>query len=222
MSRSSAPAPPSDAAPSRGARKQATRERLLDAALTLMSRGHSFPSLGLRELTREAGVVPTAFYRHFRDMDELGLALVEECGVTLRRLLREARRIGIPQDDIIRGSVRIYVEYVQANPRQFRTATSERSGGSLAMRRAIRNEVALFVREMAQDLRTLGFRPDLPTAMLETICSLVVNTMLNAASEVLDLPEGQPTPAEELEATLVRQLRLIFLGAEHWRFMDRA
>lgn len=221
MSREISTVASAESGASRSARKQLTRERLLDAALTLMSRGHSFPSLGLRELTREAGVVPTAFYRHFRDMDELGLALVEECGVTLRRLLREARRIGIPQDDIIRSSVRIYLEYVQANPRQFRTATSERSGGSPVLRRAIRNEVALFVREMAQDLRALDFRPDLPTAMLETICGLVVNTMLNAASEVLDLPDGQPTPAAELEENLVRQLRLIFLGAEHWRFMDR-
>src|SRR3546814_6535931 len=78
----------------RGARKHMTRERLLDAALTRMNDGHSFPSISLREVTREAGVVPTAFYRHFLDMDELGLALVEECGLTLRRLLREVRKAG--------------------------------------------------------------------------------------------------------------------------------
>src|ERR1041385_3911612 len=85
---------------SRDERKQRTREALMDAALTLMHRGTSFTGLGLREVTREAGVVPTAFYRHFRDMDELGLALVEEGGVTLRRLLREARRGGVPLQDV--------------------------------------------------------------------------------------------------------------------------
>lgn len=201
----------------RGARKQLTRERLLDAALTLLSRGHSFPSLGLRELTREAGVVPTAFYRHFHDMDELGLALVEQCGLTLRRLLREARKAGVPTTDVIRHSVAIYLDYVRANPRQFRTAASERNGGSPAMRQAIRNEVALFVREMAQDLRMLGFRPDLPSQDLEMICSLVVSTMLNAASDILDLPPDQPQLARELEANFVGQLRLIFLGAAQWR-----
>ena len=58
-------------------KKQKTRSALLDAALAVMSRGGGFGALGLRELTREAGVVPTAFYRHFKDMDELGLALVE-------------------------------------------------------------------------------------------------------------------------------------------------
>ena len=35
-------------------------------------------------------VVPTAFYRHFASMDELGLALVEESFRTLRTMLREA------------------------------------------------------------------------------------------------------------------------------------
>jgi AcrR family transcriptional regulator len=201
----------------RGARKQLTRERLLDAALTLMSRGHSFPSLSLREVTREAGVVPTAFYRHFHDMDELGLALVEECGLTLRRLLRDARKAGVPTTDIIRHSVAIYLSYVRAHPRHFRTATSERSGGSPAMRQAIRSEVSLFVREMAQDLRAIGFRPDLASETLEMICGLVVNTMLNAASDILDLPPEQPQLARELEANFVGQLRLIFLGAEQWR-----
>ncbi|WP_043113475.1 HTH-type transcriptional repressor FabR [Solimonas soli] len=206
-----------DHAGARGARKQLTRDRLLDAALTLMSEGHSFPSLSLREVTREAGVVPTAFYRHFHSMEELGLALVEECGVTLRRLLREVRKAGVPTTDIIRHSVAVYWQYVRANPRQFRTAASERHGGSPAIRQAIRNEVNLFVREMAQDLRMLGYRSDLPTATLEMICSLVVNTMLNAASDILDLPPDQPQLARELEANFVAQIRLIFLGAEQWR-----
>ena len=201
----------------RGARKQLTRERLLDAALTLMSDGHSFPSLSLREVTREAGVVPTAFYRHFHSMEELGLALVEECGVTLRRLLREVRKAGVPTTDIIRHSVAIYLQYVRAHPRHFRTAASERHGGSPSIRQAIRTEVGHFVREMAQDLRMLGYRSDLPSDALEMICSLVVNTMLNAASDILDLPPDQPQLARELEENFVAQIRLIFLGAEQWR-----
>lgn len=201
----------------RGARKQMTRERLLDAALTLMHGGHSFPSLSLREVTREAGVVPTAFYRHFRDMDELGLALVEECGLTLRRLLREVRKAGVPTTDIIRHSVAIYLQYVRANPRHFRTAASERHGGSPSLRQAIRNEVGHFVREMAQDLRLIGYRSDLPTDALEMISSLVINTMLNAASDILDLPDDQPQLARELEENFISQIRLVFLGAEQWR-----
>ncbi|HKL51527.1 MAG TPA: TetR family transcriptional regulator, partial [Wenzhouxiangellaceae bacterium] len=47
---------------SRSAQKQRTREHLLDAALNLMEAGRGFSSLSLREVTREAGVVPAAFY----------------------------------------------------------------------------------------------------------------------------------------------------------------
>src|SRR5580698_2758468 len=65
----------------RSPRKQRTYDALLKAALRLMKEGRSFTGLSLREVTREAGVVPTAFYRHFGGMDELGLALVEEGGV---------------------------------------------------------------------------------------------------------------------------------------------
>ena len=93
---------------SRAERKQRTRNHLLESALRLMEEGRSFTSLGLREMTRAAGVVPTSFYRHFEDMDQLALALVEETGITLRRLLREARQEGVPPLNIIRHSVQIY------------------------------------------------------------------------------------------------------------------
>src|SRR5690606_27434585 len=75
---------------SRQESKELTRKALLRAALKLLSR-HSFDSISLREVTREAGVSPTAFYRHFDDMEELGLVLVEESFGTLREMLRGAR-----------------------------------------------------------------------------------------------------------------------------------
>jgi AcrR family transcriptional regulator len=198
-------------------RKQRTRDSLMDAALTLMSQGRPFGSLSLREITREAGVVPTAFYRHFRDMDELGLALVEGCGLTLRRLLREARQAGVPTTDIIRSSVAIYQRYVEENPRYFLVAARERSTGAPLMRYAIRTEINHFTNEMAQDLRDLRLLPQLSMESLRMICGLVVNIMLNAASDILDLPSGQPQAEQELVDNFVRQLTLIFLGAGQWR-----
>ena len=66
-----------DEAESRGSRKQRTREALLEAALRLMREGSSFTGLSLREVAREAGVGPTAFYRHFRDIGEFMSELTE-------------------------------------------------------------------------------------------------------------------------------------------------
>ena len=210
--------PPEAEAPvTRIERKERTRQRLVEAALALIGQGRGYSSLGLREITREAGVVPAAFYRHFRDLDELGLALVEMGGVTLRRLLREARRDGIPPTDMLRGSVLIYKRFVEERPLVFRFIAGERGGGSRAIRQAIRTEESHFASEMAQDLRALGTLPDLSSASLQMICGLVVTTMLNAASDILDLPPGQPRQEQELVENFVRQLRLVFLGARHWR-----
>jgi TetR/AcrR family transcriptional regulator, fatty acid biosynthesis regulator len=202
----------------RAERKQRTRNHLLESALRLMEEeGRSFSSLGLREITRAAGVVPTSFYRHFQDMDELALALVEETGVTLRRMLREARQAGVPPINIIRHSVQIYKQFVEEHRLHIMFMAAERWGGSALVRRAIRYEVQHFATEMAQDLRELNLLPAVSMATLQMICGLVVNTMLNAASDFLDLPRDQPRVETELVENFVLQLRVIFLGANHWR-----
>lgn len=203
--------------PARGARKQRTRDALIDAALQLMNEGRSFNSLGLREITRAAGVVPTSFYRHFRDTSELGLVLVEESGLTLRRMLREARRTGLPVGDMIRRSVQVYCDFVQANRLHFLFAAGERHGGSLVIRSAIRNEVTQFTAEMTQDLRHLGVFPSLSPDALQMVCGLVVSTMLNAATDILDVPLDDKALLKAQEDLLVKQLRVIFLGAMFWK-----
>src|SRR4051812_11740442 len=129
------PLPPADTL-TRSERKAVTHRALLQAALSLVGEGRSFSTIGLREIARQAGVVPNAFYRHFRNTDELGLELVEEVGITLRRLLREARQVELVQGDLLRRSVKVYQDYVRANRLQFQFIASERSGGSRVLRLA--------------------------------------------------------------------------------------
>jgi AcrR family transcriptional regulator len=201
----------------RSERKDLTRNSLLQAALALMGEGRSFTSLGIREIAREAAMVPNAFYRHFRNTDELGLELVEEMGITLRRLLREARQTGAADTDIVRRSVTVYRHYVVDNRLLFLFVSSERSGGSRILRMAIRNEVAHFTNEMAQDFRRLGAYKELSTASLQMVCGLIVTTMLAAAPEILDLPTDQPLLEAEMTENFVKQLQLVLIGASMWR-----
>ncbi len=201
---------------SRSERKDLTRNNLLQAALSLMTEGRSFTSLALREIAREAGVVPNAFYRHFRNTDELGLALVEEMGITLRRLLREARKVEVAPQEMLRQSVRVYQDYVKLNRLQFIFISSERSGGSRLLRLAIRNDVTHFTNEMAQDLRLLGMYKNLPTSSLQMVCGLIVMTMLAAATDILDLPPNQPLLEAEMSENFVQQLKIVLFGASHW------
>ena len=148
---------------SRSARKDLTRANLLQAALTLMGEGRNFTSLGLREIAREASVTPNAFYRHFRNTDELGLVLVEEVGITLRRLLREARKMDVAPGRCAAALSKRLPELREADRPQFMFIASERSGGSRILRLAIRNDIAHFTNEMAQDFRMRGLYAQLPT-----------------------------------------------------------
>ena len=201
----------------RSARKDLTRSNLLQAALNLMGQGRSFTSLALREIAREAGVVPNAFYRHFRNTDDLGLALVEEVGITLRRLLREERQINIAPKDRLRRSVAVYQEYVKNHRLQFMFISGERSGGSRILRLAIRNDVNHFTNEMAQDFRSLGLYPNMSTPSLQMMCSLIVTTMFSVATEILDLPPEQPLLEAEMQQNFVGRVQIVLLGASLWK-----
>jgi AcrR family transcriptional regulator len=202
----------------RDERKLQTRQALLVAALSLAGQGGSLATLSLREVAREAGVVPTAFYRHFRDMDELGLALVDDVCLQLRRIVREARTAARSAPDAaIRSSVRGFVTYVLANERAFRFVTRERFGASPVVRQAVAREIRYFAGELASDLRAAPPFSDMPAADVEMIADLVVHTVLNMTAELLELSQGQQVREREITARAVQQLRLIFLGAARWR-----
>ena len=89
----------------RAQQKEKTRRSLVEAAFSQLSAERSFASLSLREVAREAGIAPTSFYRHFRDVDELGLTMVDESGLMLRQLMRQARQRIAKGGSVIRTSV---------------------------------------------------------------------------------------------------------------------
>lgn len=198
-------------------RKLRTRQRLLEAAFSLLDEEQSFASLSLRQVARRARVVPNAFYRHFRDMDELGLALLDEGVITLRQLLRQVREAGLPEGEIIRRSVAIYVGYVREHPRHFAFVARERTGGSPRVRDGIRREMRYFASEMAADFTALGAFPNMSPSTRLMIAQMVVDIMVDAAAEILDLPDRRPDLEKDLVDRLVRRLMIIFLGARAWR-----
>ena len=98
---------------SRGERKERTRRLILDAALDLCE-DSSLVALSLRQVAKEVGIVPTAFYRHFDSIEDLGLALVEESFVSLREMLKDVRRSDPTYRTIIDSSVRVLAEHTAA------------------------------------------------------------------------------------------------------------
>lgn len=196
--------------------KQRTRVALLDAALRLLE-GRSFGSLGLREVAREAGVVPTAFYRHFDSMDDLGLALIDDSFRTLRRMLRDARSEPLAYGDAIRRSAEILVRHVHAHRLHFRFLARERSSGVPVLRQAIRSEIRLFSSELATDLARFPYLDRWSTEDLGVLAGLLVNTMVSIAEEIVEAPSDRPEVEREIVRRAEKQLRLIVLGIPAWR-----
>ena len=114
----------------RAQQKEKTRRALIDAAFNQLTAEKSFSNLSLREVSREAGIAPTSFYRHFRDMDELGLTMVDEAGLTLRQLMRQARKRIANGGSVIVISVETFFEFINNSPNVFRLLLRESSGTS--------------------------------------------------------------------------------------------
>lgn len=200
----------------RDEQKAATRQRLLEAALHLLEQG-SFDGLSLREVTREAGVVPGAFYRHFRDMEELGLALVDESMSSLRQMIRSPRGSPTQFKDVIRQSVNILVDQVQQHRAHFRFIAGEMYGGFGAVRQAIRREIQSFTSELALYLGRLPLLDKWSPEDLQMIAGLMVNNMVQAAAAILEAPADKPERLDEIRKDAEKQLRLITFAVPHWK-----
>jgi AcrR family transcriptional regulator len=198
---------------SRRESKELTRQALVRAALKLLSR-NSFDSISLREVTREAGISPTAFYRHFDDMEELGLVLVEESFGSLREMLRVARSDPTVYGDAINRSVETVVIHVRDHEAHFRFIARERYGGIRRLRKAINTELQLLGDELTIDLTAFPIIGGWAIEDRRMFAGMLVETMVATAAALLDAPRDQ---TDEIAARAKRQLRLVALGVPNWK-----
>jgi len=201
----------------KASRGEGTRTALMEAALKQVARGRSFEAMSLRKLAQSVDIVPTAFYRHFESMEALGLALVDECLRTLRRMMREARERELPDSQILRDSVETYFRYVQANRLHFTFIMRERYGGVAALRHAIRAGIALFVSELATDLGRFPGLTRWTSEDLRMIAGLIVSTVTEATESVLEADGHHPEQVDLELAQTEKKLRLVLLAVPHWR-----
>ncbi len=191
----------------RAQQKEKTRRQLIDAALGQLSAERSFSSLSLREVAKEAGLAPTSFYRHFSDMDELGLTLVDEAGLTLRQLMRQARQRIADGGSVIHTSVITFMEFIESNGNIFRLLLRERSGTSTEFRAAVNREIRYFTMELCDYLQQAN-QLDAEVAYLQA--NAAVTIVFSAGSDALDVDKRE---REQLTERTINQLRMIARGA---------
>ncbi len=195
----------------RAVQKLKTRRALMDAALSQLSAERGFGSLSLREVAREAGIAPTSFYRHFTELNELGLALVDEGGVTLRQLMRHARKRIARNGSAISTSVDTFLEYLGDNANLFRLMLRERTGVSKQFRTAVKAEIDHFVTELSDDLARFGEERGKPVLHARTVAEAMVTVVFNQGAEALDATGEE---REILRQKLKTELRMILLGSQ--------
>lgn len=200
--------------------KYQTRRALIRGALQLMASGKSFGELSLRSIAREAGVVPTAFYRHFADMDELGQSLVDETFVALRRMMREVWRQSNGYRHVIRTSVEVYLDYVQKHPDVFVFFVRERHGGSAALRAAIGRELDFFVQMLDQAIADEPRIAHMTPHERAMFAHLIVATVVNLTGDLVDQILRGEKDLDAVAQRAMHQLRLIALGARIWNRED--
>lgn len=199
----------------RGERKERTRQAILDAALELS--GHaSLATLSLRQVAREVGIVPTAFYRHFDTLDAVGLALVDDAFRSLRAMLRDVRGNDPDFAGIIDRSVDVLVEHVTAQPAHFAFLARERYAGPTPVRAAIRHQIELVERELATDIARLPGTDAWSAEDLRVLANLIVTSMVQTVVDLIEAAE-RPVDGRAVAERARQQLRLVLVGALHWR-----
>lgn len=202
-------------------RKERTRRAILDAALQLCEK-QPLAALSLRQVAKQVGVVPTAFYRHFESIDDLGLALVDESFTSLRDLLRAARTFETPPESdrdlflaIVDNSVNALVTHVPKADRHFRFIARERLAGPAPVREAVRHQLELIERELATDIARVPGAGRWSGDDLRILANLLVNAMLSHAEE-LALAGGRDDVVRRVKNTARRQLHMALIGALRW------
>ena len=203
---------------------------LMEAALRLTSTSRSLSSLGLRELAREAGLNPNTFYRHFRDVDDLGLAVIRDISTQLREPLRALRReaaaradqrqkLRLPKlfgIDLGRGrrvtheTVQLFFDFVDQHPEAFLIGVRELHGASPVMREALAGVMAEFAQDMLEDIQDFKLLPSiLAEHEVRQVTQLVSQTLFQQSLDYL----GQPERREAIRLLAEEQIMLQFAGA---------
>lgn len=204
------------------------KRALMSAALRLAMLRRSLSLLGIRELAREADLNPNTFYRHFKHMDDLGLAIIKDVVEPLRSSLREMRVLAAAAGDsmapqhqelfgvelaralpVTRQTVRLFFDFVADNPQAFIVGMRELNGPSPVLRAALQAVMEDFATDMAQDITALELLPTLDSGVVLRLSRLIIRQMFQFALEFIEQGSDHAACCNDAEAHII----MLFIGA---------
>ncbi len=206
----SATIPSTTSGPGPGRKPTITRADLVNAALALLGPHRSVSTLSLREIARAAQIAPNSFYRHFRDVDELAVTLIEQAGSSLRSIIGQARHRVTPRRSVVRSSVETFFEQLRADDKLLHLLLREGSAGSDAFKDAVDRQLLFFEEELCVDLIRLAKQAQAPLYRPELVARAITRLVFAIGASAMDLP---PERDPELIRELSTMVRMIILGA---------
>lgn len=192
-------------------RSPVTAQELMDAAVALSTSMRSVSSLSLREIARAAGIAPNSFYRHFRDVDELAVAVIDQAGRSLRGIIREARQRISADRSVIRTSVEAFMEQIDSEQRYLHVLLREMSIGSEAFRLAVERELSYFEDELCEELIRLGALNEKQFHEPLLASRAITRLVFNMGASVVDCSREE---RDDMVEQLVVMVRMIIVGAQ--------
>ena len=185
-----------------GRKATISREDLLAAALKLIGPHRSVSTLSLREVAREAGIAPNSFYRQFRDMDELAVALIDLAGLSLQKIIDAARVRARIDRSAVRGAVEAFMEQLRAEDQLLHVLLREGTAGSDAFKHAVDRQLSFFEEELRISLIQINAAQGVTLREPALVAKAITRLVFAMGATAVDLPR-------EKDPELVRQLTLM-------------
>lgn len=192
-------------------KKEATRQRLLAVTAEILASGRSFDSLSLREIAKLAGIAPTSFYRHFHDMENLGLAVIDERGKALFAVMEKVRGEVAEGHGVIRASVEAIYDFIANNQGVSRMIVQESMSPDSAFREASENLFLSMSSELADYLEQEARQRNVPVGFPRLAANAMVSIMFTTGISLLNSPATDRQ--RNIDAAVIK-VKMIMLGAE--------
>jgi AcrR family transcriptional regulator len=188
-----------------------SRADIIAAALKLLGPNRSVSTLSLREIAREAGIAPNSFYRHFRNLDELAVALIDLAGESLRQIIGQARERATSDQSIVQGCTDAFMERLRADDRLLHIFLREGTVGSDAFKHAVERQLIFFEAELQQDLKRLAKLKKSGLHEPGLTAKAITRLVFAMGATALDMPEDKRI---ELSQQIVLMVRIILAGTQ--------
>lgn len=174
--------------PRQGRKPAISRQDVIDAALKLLGPHRSVATLSLREVARAADIAPNSFYRQFKSIDDLAVALIEQAGASLRDIIWKARSRIKEGESVIRTSVETFLQQLQSDQHYLHLLLREGAVGSPAFKHAVERQLEFFEKELQIDLVRLATASKTPIHNAELVSRAITRLVFSMATSAVELP----------------------------------